>query len=53
MEIHQPDLHHLRAAVGWLELMNAGKRKEIIARALEDPDLEPLRDEIAKLNKGH
>ena len=27
----------------------AGKRKEILAMALKDPDLEPLRQEIAKL----
>ena len=34
----------------WLQqAMTAGKRKEILARALEDPDLEPLRAEIAKL----
>jgi predicted Zn-dependent protease len=36
--------------LAWLQqAMTAGKRKEILARAMEDPDLEPLRAEIAKL----
>lgn len=36
----------------WLEqAMAAGDRKEIIAMAMKDPDLEPLRAEIAKLAK--
>ena len=35
----------------WLQkAITAGKRKEILARAMEDPDLEPLRAEIAKLS---
>lgn len=32
--------------------ISAGQRKEIIAMALKDPDLEPLRKEIAKLAEG-
>lgn len=36
--------------LAWLQqAMTAGKRKEILARALEDPDLQPLRAEIAML----
>ena len=38
--------------MSWLEqAMAAGDRKEIIAMAMKDPDLEPLRAEIAKLAK--
>jgi hypothetical protein len=36
----------------WLEqAIAAGDRKEILAMAMKDPDLEPLRAEIAKLGK--
>jgi len=31
-ELHPPDIHHLRAAVGWLELGNATEAGEEIAR---------------------
>jgi hypothetical protein len=38
--------------ITWLErAMAAGDRKEILAMAIKDPDLEPLRAEIAKLAK--
>ena len=38
--------------LAWLrQAMKAGKRQEILAMALKDPDLEPLRAEIAKLAK--
>ena len=38
--------------MNWLEqAIAAGDRKEIIAMAMKDPDLEPLRTEIAKLAK--
>ena len=38
--------------ITWLErAMVAGDRKEILAMAIKDPDLEPLRAEIAKLAK--
>jgi hypothetical protein len=38
--------------MSWLEqAIAAGDRKEIIAMAMKDPDLEPLRAEIAKLAK--
>lgn len=37
-------------SLAWLQqAMAAGERKEILAMALKDPDLEPLRAEIAKL----
>ena len=38
--------------LAWLrQAMKAGKRQEILAMAMKDPDLEPLRAEIAKLAK--
>jgi hypothetical protein len=38
--------------MAWLrQAIAAGERKEIIAMALKDPDLEPLRAEIEKLAK--
>jgi hypothetical protein len=38
--------------LSWLEqAIAAGDRKEILAMAMKDPDLEPLRAEIAKLAK--
>lgn len=38
--------------INWLEqALAAGDRKEILAMAMRDPDLEPLRAEIAKLAK--
>jgi len=38
--------------MNWLEqAIAAGDRKEILAMAMKDPDLEPLRAEIAKLAK--
>jgi predicted Zn-dependent protease len=36
--------------LAWLErAIQAGDRKEILAMALRDPDLEPMRDQIARL----
>jgi hypothetical protein len=38
--------------LSWLEqALKAGERKEILAMAMKDPDLEPLRAEIATLAK--
>jgi hypothetical protein len=38
--------------MSWLqEAIAAGNGKQILAMAMKDPDLEPLRAEIAKLGK--
>ena len=38
--------------LAWLQqAISAGERKEILAMAIKDPDLEPLREEIKKLTK--
>ncbi|HTD65215.1 MAG TPA: tetratricopeptide repeat protein [Candidatus Limnocylindria bacterium] len=39
-------------SIAWLQqAIVAGERKEILAMAIKDPDLEPLREEIKKLTK--
>jgi tetratricopeptide (TPR) repeat protein len=47
MDIQPPDLHHLRAALGWLELGNPAEAGEELARIspgnLEHPDVLELR----------
>ena len=49
-ELHPPDLHHLRAAIGWLELGNATEAGEEIARlspeALDNPNVLGVRWQI-------
>ena len=49
-ELHPPDLHHLRAAVGWLELGNPTEAGEEIARlspeSLDNPNVLAVRWQI-------
>lgn len=49
-ELHPPDLHHLRAAIGWLELGNATEAEEEIARlspeSLDNPNVLAVRWQI-------
>src|SRR5438132_5702035 len=49
-ELHPPDLHHLRAAIGWLELGNATEAGQEIARlspeALDNPNVLAVRWQI-------
>jgi len=49
-ELHPPDLHHLRAAIGWLELGNPTEAGEEIARlspeSLDNPNVLAVRWQI-------
>ena len=49
-ELHPPDLHHVRAAIGWLELGNPSEAGEEIARlsaeALDNPNVLAVRWQI-------
>ena len=55
-ELHPPDLHRLRAAIGWLELGNPTEAGEEIARvsaeALENPNVLAVRWQICAASQS-